>query len=101
MVSDNDPKVSLYVDDLIFSENNYFIFKEFKRTMTHEFEMTDIGHMSYFLEIEVKQTEEGISITQKGSAKEILNKFKINYCNSVRTPMRCGIRLSKNDESIC
>nr|GFD18679.1 uncharacterized mitochondrial protein AtMg00810-like [Tanacetum cinerariifolium] len=48
---------------------------ELKKSMTKEFEMTDIGLMSYYLGIEVKQTDEGILICQERYAKEILKKF--------------------------
>ena len=47
--------VALYIDDLIFSGNNDEIIKEFKRTMTQEFEMTDLGLLKFFLGLEVKQ----------------------------------------------
>ena len=49
--------VTLYVDDLIFSENNLDMIEKFKLEMTKKFEMTDVGHMSYFLGLEVKQDE--------------------------------------------
>ncbi|CAL5385932.1 unnamed protein product [Camellia sinensis] len=42
----------LYVDDLIFTGNNPAMFKNFKRSMVQEFEMTDIGLMAHFLGIE-------------------------------------------------
>jgi hypothetical protein len=43
--------VCLYVDDLIFTDNNPSMVKDFKKAMTQEFEMTDIGLMSYYLGI--------------------------------------------------
>ncbi|KAL4284533.1 hypothetical protein GQ457_16G014010 [Hibiscus cannabinus] len=49
--------VCLYVDGMIFTGNNLGMFHDFKKAMTKEFEMTDIGEMSYFLGVEVKQTE--------------------------------------------
>ncbi|KAA0045493.1 reverse transcriptase [Cucumis melo var. makuwa] len=55
--------VCLYVDDLIFTGNCASMFEDLKNTMTQEFEMTDIGLMSYYLGIEVKQSEEGIFIS--------------------------------------
>ena len=64
--------VSLYVDDLIFIESNPQIFEEFKQAMILEFEMTDLGLMSYFLDLEVKQNNEGIFISQEAYAKKIL-----------------------------
>ncbi|KAK2456950.1 putative mitochondrial protein [Trifolium repens] len=90
--------VCLYVDDLIFTGNNPTMFEESKKEMTKEFEMTNIGLMSYYLGIEVKQEDQGILITQEGYAKEVLKKFKMDDANPVSTPMECGIKLSKHDE---
>ncbi|CAH9103236.1 unnamed protein product [Cuscuta epithymum] len=69
--------VCIYVDDLIFTGNNMTMFDEFKQVMTREFEMTDIGLMSYYLGIEVKQMDDGIFITQEGYAREVLKKFNM------------------------
>ncbi|KAA0047981.1 reverse transcriptase [Cucumis melo var. makuwa] len=57
--------VCLYVDDLIFIENCASMFEDHKKAMTQEFEMTDIELMSYYLGIEVKQSEEGIFVSQE------------------------------------
>lgn len=45
--------VSLYVDDLIFTGNDELMFAEFKNSMLREFDMTDLGRMSFFLGIEM------------------------------------------------
>ena len=57
--------VSLYVDDLIYAGTSTMICDGFKNSMQKEFEMTYLGTMKYFLGVEVKQSEEGISICQK------------------------------------
>ncbi|CAL1371869.1 unnamed protein product [Linum trigynum] len=66
--------------------------------MVREFEITDIGLMSYYLGIEVSQKEQGIFISQSGFAKEVLKKFKLENCNPVSTPAECGLKLSKDDK---
>ena len=53
--------------------------------MTKEFEMTDIGLMAYYLGIEVKQMEDGIFISQKGYAEDILKKFEMLNSNPIST----------------
>ena len=90
--------VYLYVDDLIFTGSNPSMLNEFKKEMTKEFEITDIGFMSYYLGIEVKKEDKGIMITPKGYAKEVIKKFKMDYSNSVGTLMECRIKLSKHEE---
>lgn len=41
--------VSLYVDDSFVTRNNVALIDEFKLEMMKEFEMTDLGLMTYFL----------------------------------------------------
>ena len=50
--------VVLYVDDLIFMGNCQKLIDEFKKDMTLEFEMTELGLLKYFLGLEIKQTTE-------------------------------------------
>ncbi|OIT38695.1 retrovirus-related pol polyprotein from transposon tnt 1-94 [Nicotiana attenuata] len=90
--------VCLYVDDLIFTGNNPKMFEEFKEAMAREFEMTDIGLMSYYLGIQVQQRKDGIFISQGEYAKEILKKFEMDNCNPVSTPVECGVKISKHGD---
>ena len=75
------------MDDFIYTGNDQAIFDDFKQSMMAEFEMTDLGMMYYFLRIEVLQSLEGIFITQKKYALEIIDRFQIINCNSIGTPM--------------
>ncbi|KAL0451615.1 UNVERIFIED_CONTAM: Copia protein [Sesamum latifolium] len=75
------------------------MFDDFKRAMAKEFEMTDIGLMSYYLGIEVKQRDDGIFISQEGYAKEILKKFEMENCMPVSTPVECGVKLSSRQDA--
>ena len=56
-VKENDKDIlimCMYRDDLIFIGSNLSLFEEFKRVMIKEFEMTDIGLIAHYLDIEVK-----------------------------------------------
>ncbi|XP_042409131.1 secreted RxLR effector protein 161-like [Zingiber officinale] len=66
--------------------------------MAKAFDMTDMGLMSYFLGLEVKQGVDGIFMTQEQYAKAVLKRFRMDDCNPVNTPVDCGTKLSKNDE---
>ncbi|KAK4345238.1 hypothetical protein RND71_035414 [Anisodus tanguticus] len=90
--------VCLYVDDLIFTGSNQSMFNEFKEVMTKEFEMTDMGLMTYYLGIEVKQQKDGIFISHESYAKEILKKFKMENRKLISTPTEYGIKMSKHEE---
>ena len=41
--------ICLYVDDLLLSGSNLKMLEEIKGRMMKEFEMTDLGRLSYFL----------------------------------------------------
>jgi Reverse transcriptase (RNA-dependent DNA polymerase) len=46
--------VALYVNDLIFMDNNQWLIDEFKRVIKLEFDMTDLRMIRYFLSLEIK-----------------------------------------------
>lgn len=60
---------------------------EFKESMVKEFKMTDIRKMNYFLELEVKQCDEGIFISRGKYVTDLLEKSRLSNCNAVKTPM--------------
>ena len=88
--------VSLYVDDLIFTGNDELMFTKFKSSMKHEFDMTDLGKMRYFLVLEVMQRIDGIFLCKK-NALEMLQRFGMDISNSVQTPIVPSIKLTKDD----
>ncbi|XP_014522462.1 uncharacterized protein LOC106778966 [Vigna radiata var. radiata] len=50
----------LYVDDLIITGDSVDEIEKFKKRMKEEYEMTDLGSLSYFLGMEFLQNEDGI-----------------------------------------
>ena len=66
--------------------------------MQLELDMTDFGRMRYFLGIEVIQSDVRIFICQKRYAREMLTRFNMTECNSVRNPIVSATALSKDDE---
>lgn len=87
--------VSLYVDDIIFTGNDACLIEEFKSSMKSEFEMTDLGKMRYFLGVEVLQNSKGIHLCQKKYAREVLERFGMGECNSVKNPIVPGSKLTR------
>nr|XP_027097550.1 uncharacterized protein LOC113717096 [Coffea arabica] len=88
--------VGLYVDDLIFTGNSLKLISEFREAMISQFKMTDLGLMSYFIGIEVRQLAGGIFISQKKLASDILNKFKMNVTKPMMTPVEEKLKLTKD-----
>jgi hypothetical protein len=89
--------VSLYVDDLLVTGSNLQQIERFKQDMMQAFEMSDLGLMSFFLGMEIKQSRGVIFIGQEKYAKEILKKFQMENCKPTATPMNQKDKFSKED----
>ncbi|KAG6535025.1 hypothetical protein ZIOFF_008942 [Zingiber officinale] len=66
--------------------------------MAREFEMADIGLMSFYLGLEVRQSDDGIFVGQQAYVKEVLDKFNMSNSKSVATPMEARAKLSKDEK---
>jgi hypothetical protein len=62
-------------------------------------EMYMLGELSFFLGLQISQSDKGIFILQAKYVKEMLKKFIMEYCSPVSTPMVTGCKLRKDDES--
>ncbi|XP_015578574.2 uncharacterized mitochondrial protein AtMg00810-like [Ricinus communis] len=89
--------VNLYVDDLLFIGNDELMFAEFKNSMKHKFDMTDLGKMKYFLGLEILQKSCRIFISQRKYAQEMLQHFGMNQSNSIQTPIVPSFKLCKDE----
>jgi hypothetical protein len=63
--------VSLYVDDLICTDNSEKMMDDFKKDMMETYEISDLGMLHYFLGIEVLQNDECISYLKRSMQKII------------------------------
>ncbi|RDY06739.1 putative mitochondrial protein, partial [Mucuna pruriens] len=70
---------------LVTWSNNTIDIDEFKRRIMLEFEMIDLGLLSYFLGMEFVTTSDGIFMHQKRYATKILKRFHMLDCNYAQT----------------
>ena len=87
----------MYVDDLFVTGTSMRMIEEFKGEMAKRFEMSDLGRLTYYLGIEVKQHEEGITLSQIHYALKILEEAGMRDCNSVHILMEPGLKLAKSE----
>lgn len=85
----------VYVDDLLVTGSSLKMIHEFKRDMSNKFEMSDLGQLTYYLGIEVRQYEGGIVFTQARYAQRILEEAGLSSCNLSHVPMEMNLQLSK------
>jgi hypothetical protein len=86
----------IYVDIIVTSSSdkaNDALITDLKQ----EFALKDLGPLNYFLGIEVKQVQQGILLTQKKYASEVIKKTGMATCIPVATPLSISEKYSKND----
>ena len=84
----------VYVDDLLITGNNESYIASMKKELKKGFEMTDLGHVHYYLGSEVIQHPKFIFISQKKYIRDLLNKFGMDECNPLTTPMEQNLKLT-------
>jgi hypothetical protein len=89
--------VGVYVDDLIITGTETEAIGEFKGQMQKQFKMSDLGLLTYYLGIEVRQSEGETTLCQRSYANKILEQAGLAGCNSCQTPMECHLKLIKDD----
>ena len=62
--------------------------------MQSDFALKDLGDLHYFLGIEVKSLEDGLLLSQRRYASEILTKAGMKNCKSIDTPLSTLEKLS-------
>ncbi|KAL8089474.1 hypothetical protein AgCh_039081 [Apium graveolens] len=70
--------IGVYVDDLLVTGTNVDSIRKFKKQMESRFDMSDLGKLSYYLGMEVKQGDGYIHLKQASYALKLLNKAQFN-----------------------
>ncbi|GJY98749.1 uncharacterized mitochondrial protein-like protein [Tanacetum coccineum] len=73
---------------------------EFKKMMHKKFQMSSMGELTFLLELQVKQKEDGIFISQDKYVTEILKKFGFTDVKTASTPMETQKLLLKDEDVI-
>ena len=90
--------ICLYIDDFLVTGNSLKNLSKFKEMMTKEFEMLDLGKLSYFLGMEFQIMKKGMMLHQRKYVKEILKIFKMDNLNSASSLVEPNVKMEKNGE---
>jgi hypothetical protein len=91
--------IEVYVDDIIFGSIDERLSHDFSKDMHNEFEMSLLRELSFFLGLQIPQSNQRIFISQTKYIREMLKRFVMEYCKPVITPMQTNCKLSKDDDS--
>jgi hypothetical protein len=88
--------ILLYVDDLLITGDNSQEISRLQSELQKEFEMSDLGTAQNYLGVEIEYHPSGIFLHQRSYIRKLLEKFKLQNCNSAKLPMDPKTQLQKN-----
>jgi hypothetical protein len=83
----------VYVDDIIITGDDQKGIDELKQFLQRQFHTKDLGKLRYFLGIEVARSKDGISLSQRKYALDILEETGLLGAKPVETPMDPNVKL--------
>ncbi|CAM8970102.1 unnamed protein product [Rhodiola kirilowii] len=78
----------LYVDDMLITGDDHHYIAFVKEKLGTQFLMNDLGHLHYFLGIEVSSTSEGFFIFQEKYIRDLLDRASLTDQRNAATPMK-------------
>jgi hypothetical protein len=86
--------VGVYVDDLVITGTKDAKVTAFKEEINDTFQLSDLKLLSFYMGIEVHQSDSGITLRQTTYAKRIIELARLTDCNPALTPMEERLKLS-------
>ncbi|KAK9057134.1 hypothetical protein SSX86_024501 [Deinandra increscens subsp. villosa] len=89
--------LAVYVDDIILTGNNQAEIDHVKAFLDSTFKIKDLGFLNYFLGIEVLQHSDGLILTQRKFAKDLIAEFSPPIPSPVSSPLPSVSNLKLNE----
>ena len=84
----------LYVNDMIITGDDLSGIQYLKDFLSQQFEIKDLGHLSYFLGLEITYSTNGLYITQAKYASKLLSQAGLTESKTVDTPVELNVHLT-------
>ncbi|CAM8898856.1 unnamed protein product [Rhodiola kirilowii] len=83
----------VYVDDVILTGTSELLIHEIKSFIHQKFQIKDLGHLKFFLGLEVARSSDGIFLNQRKYAVELLEEHGMIDCKPSKTPIELKHKL--------
>ncbi|CAM8999359.1 unnamed protein product [Rhodiola kirilowii] len=90
----------VYVDDVILTGTSDQLISEVKLYIHNQFQIKDLGHLKYFLGLEVARSTAGLFLHQRKYALELLEEHNLTDCKPAKTPIELKHKLSLSTEPL-
>jgi hypothetical protein len=87
----------LYVDDIVLTASSSMLLQAIMGRLHSEFAMTDLGALHHFLGISVSCSSNGLFLSQRQYAQDLLQRAGMAKCHSTTTPLDTCAKLSASD----
>ncbi|KAM0048148.1 putative RNA-directed DNA polymerase [Helianthus debilis subsp. tardiflorus] len=92
--------VAVYVDDILVTGNNQEEITNLKDFLHSSFKIKDLGHLNYFLGMEVLHTSKGVIMCQRKFAKDLLSEFEVSDLPINSSPLPHHLQLKANEGAL-
>ena len=88
----------LYVDDMLIASCDKFSIRKLKTQLSNEFEMKELGVAKKILGMEICRDRQAgkLFLSQQRYIKKVLDRFNMNDCKPVSTPLAAHFKLSSD-----
>ncbi|XP_047259823.1 uncharacterized mitochondrial protein AtMg00810-like [Capsicum annuum] len=86
--------ILVYVDDLLVTGNNLTLINQARADLQHKFKMKDLGDLKFFLGIDIARSKEGIVLSQRKYALEIIPEAGLSGAKPPGTPLKVNQKLT-------
>jgi hypothetical protein len=90
----------VYVNDMIVTGNDPKEKEALQNHLAQEFKMKSLGHLKHFIGIEVSRLKEGIFLSQRKHALDLLKETDMTACSLLSTPIEENLKLSIHPQQI-
>jgi Reverse transcriptase (RNA-dependent DNA polymerase)/gag-polypeptide of LTR copia-type/Integrase core domain len=92
--------IALYVDDLLILTNSKSKLDSVKDYLGQQFQMKDLGEVQNVLGLQINRDRRNrrLTISQEKYVRDMLKRFSLDQCKSVRTPLEPNSKLCRTED---
>ncbi len=87
----------IYVDDIVITGTDSLLITQLQQHLHDSFHMKDLGHLTYFLGLEVHTNSSGIFLHQHKYTKDLIALAGLENSTSVDTPLEMNVKLHNSE----